>query len=1734
MRYLNLIKKYFLSFVLVLTLSFLVIGSTFKNVDASEGDNNKTVILINLLENGDFSDDTYLPQGPRVDTYLERYEPEADIILEGGWATYFSFTGGGPRALTIVDGVATTPAFNTQSTKIYRFSSSQWAIDAGYEEALPLEIDTSHIYYYSVVTWAEGNGSGGSDFDTSFSVSALGVNIYSIEGVDAPIVPTKFTGNIENPIASSSDVSVNYSSYCQFGCPANEAVNADNFMLFDLTFSFGEGYEPTAEEFDLILLDIEAPEYIDYLEFDYCSADIAIGEFACQRTADNLFEIYLDDFYLKTNRDYDYAIESTFGDITPLDARPILNTVYGNTIPYITNIFGNYLDDFYLKTNRVYDTTINSTFGDITPLEAIPILNEVQGLTLNQIVNNGDFANGTTGYVGADAVLTEAGGIMSITGSGGNVLPRAIYNFDKLPIAGNDYIVIMKARVTNTLCNAFEISFDGSTGGTARLLSISNPNENEWYEFKYIANIPSDWLGVGQLKITHIYSDTIDSNGSVMEVKLVEVIDITNTPLYDKTASEIDSIIGDYFEGTKSIEDFELQSIGVNLFDTTIKLYGSDAISGFGGLGEFVGDDISLEQFEGAGIELNLLAGTYNISIIPDITNVTLTVQVGLTDSLGIKVTSNISSVTSGVRSNVQLTVDTDDIYSLGFGAFSGITIVLSDIQIEEGNIFTIYAGNNSATLSLTTNLLSVGTDIRDIAYSVNDTWYKDQYVSDILVFDGSVDESWTEYGGGARTLTYNVRIAVDSVLNLPSDATIAYINNNLFPLGSFNDYYNIDEEVITTRTTEDYIYLSILRSKLITEDIAGFKTWLTSNILEVDYALDTVVTTEIVSTGSLIQESNTTLIQLNNFATEYDIDFITSLDTGNTDYYYEETNEDLYNLLEIYGSGNLSTNEYFETLLYDLNIGTFAMGDYVEDFELKSVGVNLYDDDFTTEGVGVVGLTYEYVYDDMFKITSVNPNGQGTINLYPNITFKPLTVYTFSGYHYENYDNSNTRFYIKYTDGTSDILPTPTLLNTAFTLTSDIDKTISLISFTYDAYDGITTYTDFQIEEGDATTDFTLYNSETLLLTADLLSLKTVKDVAYLDNDTWYKDAYVGIELAVAIGETINLTSISNIKETTGLFLAVDSVNNEYQYGVYGDILTLTGISTVYFELTSKVTTEIVSTGLLVQGSNTTLYQLNNVYTEFNIDFITSLDTGNTNYYYSEVDELLYNLLEIYGTGNVPTYEEFELLLDEEGNIFATCYYTMEQESPLNMYNDYDSGIIGTLYINMFDSLKYASVTDPIIIIDKYDLNMNYVGNLYEGVIPEYATDYYGFVEHRIIFELPDPITTEEGYIYIAHDGGSSIMAVGHLYKATNTNFKVENGIEFIATNNSFYGELQEDIQYLGDYENYMFNDDNYMINHFGVSKNIYLHGEIYYYSESTDQVVFVDVRTAFYDFCNIIPLGFTAEDNVECYFHLSTGDILPPLYNYINSSSIPYNFYLTEVLYDYTHFYTNIFDSELYADNNGVYTYNLINLRGTFIGQAPVFYFDEFNEFELLRHSIKEGGVLASRITKPHSYLDDAFNYQYLFDNNTSVYYFDIDDTIEQDIYLEVFLGLTPEDATVFYNLKRTTDFTNGASQYSYNTYISDDYVMRAILPFNEKVDNTLEIIGMADTAGKVIISAIVIVFVTIGVYFISRNVMITLFVDFLVLALLMVLNIVPTWIMLFILVILLVSIFLKKKGD
>lgn len=172
----------------------------------------------------------------------------------------------------------------------------------------------------------------------------------------------------------------------------------------------------------------------------------------------------------------------------------------------------------------------------------------VQGNTATNIVTNGNFANGTTGWVGSDATLSAINNTLSITGSGTLATPRTHQLITLL--ANRKYYIRLKVRVTNASCTSINAYPNG--GSTPANMSVTNPVQNNWYILSQVFVIGA--TNDNAIYITNNYADATTANGKVMEVKEVLAIDMGDSSaneLYNLTATQMDTRFH-WFDGTKS------------------------------------------------------------------------------------------------------------------------------------------------------------------------------------------------------------------------------------------------------------------------------------------------------------------------------------------------------------------------------------------------------------------------------------------------------------------------------------------------------------------------------------------------------------------------------------------------------------------------------------------------------------------------------------------------------------------------------------------------------------------------------------------------------------------------------------------------------------------------------------------------------------------------------------------------------------------------------------------------------------------------------------------------------------------------------------------------------------------------------------------------------------------------------------------------------------------------------
>ena len=182
--------------------------------------------------------------------------------------------------------------------------------------------------------------------------------------------------------------------------------------------------------------------------------------------------------------------------------------------------------------------------------------------------------------------------------------------------------------------------------------------------------------------------------------------------------------------------------------------------------------------------------------------------------------------------------VSTDDIIGNEF-------VTIEDIQLEEGTTATTYEPYKEYTKTFYLNSPLLEEDT--IEQSGNDIVHVHKYKT--VTFDGSDDEKWVYWGNN----TDNGEL--DSSLisfYLPftnyKDFRTSTVFNNKFLME--NTVWGAKTEIMALNADNIISFqVALLRSKLATQNVAGFKTWLQANPITVAYELATP-TREVISTN--------------------------------------------------------------------------------------------------------------------------------------------------------------------------------------------------------------------------------------------------------------------------------------------------------------------------------------------------------------------------------------------------------------------------------------------------------------------------------------------------------------------------------------------------------------------------------------------------------------------------------------------------------------------------------------------------------------------------------------------------------------------------------------------------------------------------------------------------------------------------------------------------------------------
>lgn len=205
-------------------------------------------------------------------------------------------------------------------------------------------------------------------------------------------------------------------------------------------------------------------------------------------------------------------------------------------------------------TSKALTKSLSNTSAGIT--QALT----VKGLTATQLVQNGNFANGTTGWIKVNADLSVNNNILSMAGQGTH---NSVYINQTVSNTGfnvgNKLYAKLKIRTTSTICNRLSVYYNESVGRYIK--HVDNPVQNQWYEVDGIITIISKEQT--EFVIRAYYDNISDSLGQVHQVDgLYGIVGIDLTATFgagnEPDLATCQTLFPSYFDGTKSVDKGEV------------------------------------------------------------------------------------------------------------------------------------------------------------------------------------------------------------------------------------------------------------------------------------------------------------------------------------------------------------------------------------------------------------------------------------------------------------------------------------------------------------------------------------------------------------------------------------------------------------------------------------------------------------------------------------------------------------------------------------------------------------------------------------------------------------------------------------------------------------------------------------------------------------------------------------------------------------------------------------------------------------------------------------------------------------------------------------------------------------------------------------------------------------------------------------------------------------------------
>lgn len=208
------------------------------------------------------------------------------------------------------------------------------------------------------------------------------------------------------------------------------------------------------------------------------------------------------------------------------------------------------LENVISSANINQETTATVTGVDTVSLPKTAANTGMQvqmfGQSAENLVVNGDFRNGTTGYLSFNASLSVVGG--NLINTAGSIENFGESRRDNVFSKDNIFYLKSRFRVTNSNATSARVL----AGDSAVRLNVTHPVANQWYELSVVGLHEST---DSRLLLRHLYANAATANGAVMEVDYVLGVNLTATfgAGNEPTKEQCNKLFANYFEGTDNV-----------------------------------------------------------------------------------------------------------------------------------------------------------------------------------------------------------------------------------------------------------------------------------------------------------------------------------------------------------------------------------------------------------------------------------------------------------------------------------------------------------------------------------------------------------------------------------------------------------------------------------------------------------------------------------------------------------------------------------------------------------------------------------------------------------------------------------------------------------------------------------------------------------------------------------------------------------------------------------------------------------------------------------------------------------------------------------------------------------------------------------------------------------------------------------------------------------------------------